>query len=507
MKLVWKLVLAILAGMLAIIVVNAFVRVRVEVALFREDMKRDHERLAQVLAAAAGEAWHTGGEERVRAILARAEERFTNLHIRWMRPDSVGVNEPLTDVSRLELRETGVAQIEIEENDPKRLVTYATTRAGDMPPGAIELVKNLDIGTQVRDVIVRDTVLAAAGLAALSALVLIVLGVRLVGRPMRQLVEKARRIGSGDLSGPLDLPQKDEIGELAKEMNAMCCRLDEARTRLAEETSGRVQALTELRHVDRLRTVGQLAAGVAHEIGTPLNIVAARAKLIRTGEARGQAAEDCARSIAEQTERISGIVRQLLGFARTSGMQKAPADLREVARRALTLVEPLAAKAGVAIAAPEDGRPIVVRADPTQIEQVVMNIALNGIQAMKERRGRLCIDVCRRYTRPPSEHGGPEDEYACVEISDEGPGIPARDIERLFEPFFTTKGVGEGTGLGLSVAYGIVREHGGWIDVASEVGRGSRFCVYLPQEDETASALAVNDKRRKEEAPWRQDRP
>ena len=120
------------------------------------------------------------------------------------------------------------------------------------------------------------------------------------------------------------------------------------------------------------------------------------------------------------------------------------------------------------------------------MQQVLTNLVVNAIQAMPA-GGTVLVDIARARTRPPAEHGGAEGEYLCVRVRDQGEGIAAEHLPHVFEPFFTTKDVGEGTGLGLAVAYGIVREHGGFIDVESKLGEGSDFSVYLPLEGEAAS--------------------
>src|SRR5206468_11104743 len=130
------------------------------------------------------------------------------------------------------------------------------------------------------------------GTIVIAGMLALVLGVLFIGRPISRLAAKARRVGTGDLSGPLQLSQRDELGELAKEINLMC-------ERLADERSAREQATDQLRHADRLTTVGKLASGLAHELGTPLNVVAGRAKLIATGEVEGAEVIDSARIVAE----------------------------------------------------------------------------------------------------------------------------------------------------------------------------------------------------------------
>ena len=144
----------------------------------------------------------------------------------------------------------------------------------------------------------------------------------------------------------------------------------------------------------------------------------------------------------------------------------------------------------MALAIVPNDQPVPARVDQNQMQQALTNIVVNGIQAMPN-GGRLRVGIGRQLARPPSGHPGPEGEYLCVSFEDEGEGIPADDLPHLFEPFFTTKKVGEGTGLGLALAHDIVRDHGGWIDVESEIGKGSRFSVLLPPAEATGMLRGV----------------
>src|SRR5439155_2238661 len=198
---------------------------------------------------------------------------------------------------------------------------------------------------------VLQTVLSTAALAAIALASIVGLILWFVGRPIRLLRDKMKRIGEGDLGGPLLLPQHDEIGELAGDTNVMCERLLEARRRIERETEGRLGALEQLRHADRLATVGRLASGVAHELGTPLGVVLARARMFQDGEVPPGESSNYGRIIAEQVERMSGIIRQLLDFSRRQSRGDAvvppdrePVNLAELVVRTLALVEPLAEK-------------------------------------------------------------------------------------------------------------------------------------------------------------------
>jgi signal transduction histidine kinase len=301
---------------------------------------------------------------------------------------------------------------------------------------------------------------------------------------MATLAEKARRVGRGDFSGPLALGRRDEMGELAAEMNAMCERLVEARAAVAAQAAARIAVLEQLRHADRLMTVGKLASGIAHELGTPLNVVEVRAGMIAAGEASGDEARAYARAVVEASEHMTRIVRQLLDFARPRGPDRAEEDVRRIAARTLELLEALAGKRGVALAL-RGGPPAVAEVDAGQLQQVLTNLVANAIQAMAG-PGEVEVTVERRRASPPAGSGGAEGVHVVVRVRDAGRGIAEEDLPHVFEPFFTTKDVGEGSGLGLSVAYGIVREHGGWMEAESRQGEGSVFSVYLPAKEEAS---------------------
>ena len=292
-------------------------------------------------------------------------------------------------------------------------------------------------------------------------------------------MEKTRLISAGNLQGPIHLGTRDELAELGESLNRMCEQLAESQGKIHEETAARIAAMEQLRHADRLKTVGRMASGIAHELGTPLSVVSGRAGLIGSGKLTADEVSQSAAAIKAESEKMTKIIRQLLDFARASKPQKTAVDLRPVVSQTVDLLRPLAEKRKVELRLAAGGDPAVAEIDAGQIQQVLTNLIVNAVEAMPG-GGKAEIAVRSQAACPPAGGETRPSMYFAVEVRDEGVGIAEEHVWRLFEPFFTTKEVGEGTGLGLSIAYGIVQEHGGWIDVTSRPGEGSRFTVFLP---------------------------
>jgi signal transduction histidine kinase len=478
MRLVRRLTLYLFVVVVAILAADAVLVVREHLVLFDTDLRRDERHLGRVLGFALEHTWRERGEEAARAIVQAADDRQGDIRIRVVRlheaagaPDAPGVPE----AGARAREERAIAP----GRDAERAYTYVPLAIPGDPGRALEISESLAGERAYRRSWLYRELRTAALMALAFGGVAWYLGVRVVGRPIGALVDKARRVGAGDFGGPLLLRQHDELAHLAQEMNAMAEHLDAAGRRLTAETAARIATLEQLRHADRLTTVGELASGLAHELGTPLNVVSGRARMISRGELAepgevGKAAE----IIAEQAERMARIVRQLLDFARRRSSERREADLAEVARQTVALLAPLAARQRVELACQVGALPTPV--DPSQIQQALTNLLLNAIQAMK-RPGVVTLRT-RAAERPADRAGHPQGPYAVVEVEDQGEGIPADRLPAIFDPFFTTKPVGEGTGLGLSIAYAIVREHGGWIDVESEAGRGTTFRIWLPRK-------------------------
>jgi two-component system NtrC family sensor kinase len=472
MKLARKLIAALALLLITMLAVSGYLGVRREVDLFKSDMRRDHEVLGAVLGRAIAAAWTRGGRPEAMRVLAELTGGHAPI-VGWLDdPDAPPVASDQANVRP----------------------TVIPVQVGDRTVGAIYVAESLaSEQAYVRRTILQKIVLASA-LALGAALVVFWLTVRLVGRPIQLLREKTRRIGAGDLGHPLELGlgRNDEVAELAADVNAMCEDLAAARRRIDTETEGRLHALDQLRHADRLATVGTLASGIAHELGTPLGVVLVQARMIEDRELGADETAQSGKVIVDQVARITRVIRQLLDFARsrrtgvpagaspTSPQPMAPerTDLQGLSRSAVALIKPLCDRANVKLII-KGGEPVFAHADGGLIEQVILNLVMNALQA-SEAGGQVRVTVGHGPQEPPPELGPAPGEYASITVQDDGTGIEPSILPRIFEPFFTTKEVGQGTGLGLAVSYGIVRQHGGWIAVASERGKGSRFDVFLP---------------------------
>lgn len=308
-------------------------------------------------------------------------------------------------------------------------------------------------------------------------------GVRWIATPLAGLTNKMERVGKGDFSSDLKIHANDELGQLAGAVNQMCDRLRQQQQTIEKETHQRIDAIEQLRHADRLKTVGQLAAGFAHEVGTPLNVISGRAEMILNDPNRSpeQIAKH-ATAVKTESERISKIIQKLLHFSRRSPSQKSKNDLREVIRHSVDLIQPLADKQKIKLTANLPATPAEASFDFNQLQQVIMNLIDNAVDASS------ADQTVSIYLHPQ-----PIDGQWKIEIIDHGSGIEQNQLGVIFEPFFTTKEVGSGTGLGLSIVHGIIEEHGGRIDCQSDSEKGTTMAVRIPIDQATPDETEAND--------------
>lgn len=480
MKLTPKFTLALVAGVLVVQIGFGALRVQRERELFHTDIRRDERVVGKALALAAEREVETSGVDRAKRLVQDAAFGAAHVEVRWVELDAevTEAHRPRLPLDQLEPLKRGAEVVAQTTGEVATVLSYAPVRLRDGSFAAIEIADSLDDESEYVRQSVRNAVLSTAALVALCGLVGWALGHLLIGRPVRLLVGRARAIGEGELDGHVDLPQRDELGELADEMNAMAQALSRTRARLDKEGRARIAMLEQLKHADRLRTVGTLASGIAHELGTPLNVIEGHAQLILEDGAAGDEAQENATVIKRQSKRMTGIIRQLLDFARREQGKNGDADVVAAASQMADMIAPFAKKRGtrVVLDCPDALPKAAIATD--ELVQVLSNLVINGIQAMSE-GGELRLEVsATRAARSWTDD--PERDMIRFVVTDQGCGMDEATVERVFEPFYTTKDVGEGTGLGLSVAYGIVDERSGWIDVDSEPGAGSTFSIFLP---------------------------
>lgn len=268
-------------------------------------------------------------------------------------------------------------------------------------------------------------------------------------------------------------------------------------TRAIRYAIERKQAEEHMQRQERLAAVGQLAGGIAHDFNNFLTSIMLHAHILTHMQDVSSEAKSIAETITSESRRAAQLVRQILDFSRRSMMETKAIDLAAFLNETVNILRKTLPE-NIQLLVKTGGSEYVVKADSTRIQQVVMNLALNARDAMPQ-GGRLRIDLSKVQTMPGEQLDIakiwsteiPPGEWVCLAVSDTGVGMTEKTQAHLFEPFFTTKGL-EGTGLGLAQVYGIVKQHGGYIGVDTELGRGTTFRIYLPvcNSDEDTSAEA-----------------
>lgn len=490
MKLTTKLVYILILGTVVIATIHGILAIRSENRRFEEDLRQEALRLGTALDEMILVTWKSAGPDGVLRLLRNLESKESNLHmhIRWVWFDA-REGDPYRPLVPLEvLGDPRYGRLHIipisGTAGAEHMFAYWPIEVGVDRAGGLEFSKSLEPLRQAQSAEIVRTISRILSSLALTGGLAILLGIFMVGRPLDALIQKTRRMAQGDLASPIDLRSRDELSELANSLNQLCVELQQSKQRILEESNQRVEVLEQLRHADRLRTVGRLASGVAHELGTPLNVVAGRAAMIAQGRLQGEDVIQSAQVIRHEAQRMTRLIQSLLDLARQKSLQRSQTDLWHIIRQTETVVSPIAKKHHVDFRYPDQRTPCIVQVDPAQMQQVFTNLFMNAVQSMPE-GGAIDVEVL------PSEPWNPSNgqQVSCFEVRvrDQGVGIPNHVLDQVFEPFFTTKDVGEGTGLGLSIAYGIVQEHGGWIDVSSQPGQGSCFVVYLPRANQAVA--------------------
>ncbi|MBS2012838.1 MAG: HAMP domain-containing histidine kinase [Deltaproteobacteria bacterium] len=472
MKVATKFALAYFATSVIVFSAYAAVLAKRSSALLAQTTTADLQAMGRALRPPAVEVWSREGEARAREVVAAASSSEPDVRVTWSTArdaDRDGLESP-SDARRAITRGSVVDTLSVG-GDGRRVVVYVPLSTESGSDAVLELARAIPGERALMTATLQEELGAAGILALLSSAIALGLGQLLLGGPLSRILKQASRVASGDLSVRLSVKGSTEIASLKRELNRMCDALEEARDRATREAETRIKTLEQLRHADRLRTVGTLASGIAHELGTPLNVIWMRAKQLKVRFSAEQEVASTATIIVEQTERMTKIVRQLLDFSRRREPERSLVDLAEIAQKVVGLLEPFAKKHGVELST-ERRDAVFLEADGAQLEQALTNLVVNAVQAIDGAEGS------RGHVRVVAEA---RDDDVSVAVVDDGPGMSSDVQERIFEPFFTTKDVGLGTGLGLAVVHGIVTDHGGAVRVESKVGSGTTITLQFPR--------------------------
>jgi signal transduction histidine kinase len=373
------------------------------------------------------------------------------------------------------------------DGGPRVIAAVATQR------GTLEVATSLSpVYAQVRRT--RDLLLVYLGL---DALFILIVGYGLltfvVVRPVLAIEVATQRAARGDLASHIEVTPSNELGQVARSFNQMLDELRENRRALKTRLDELDRAYEELETTqqslirsEKMAGVGQLAAGIAHEVGNPLSAIAGYAELLADSDLTEQERRDLGERIVSQTTRIQGIIRDLLDYSRQEEREPlAAVDLEHCIDEALDLVDPQPRLRGIQIDADTAPSTPKVRGNADQIVQTIVNLILNAADAIRSQHeapdNADALGKIEIAARPAADGG------ALLEIHDDGPGIPPSKLDKVFEPFFTTKEPGEGTGLGLAIVERIMRRFDGDVEVESQFGEGTTFrLTFAPAQESGA---------------------
>jgi signal transduction histidine kinase len=321
---------------------------------------------------------------------------------------------------------------------------------------------------------------------ATFAIAIYVMLMRRVGFPLRRLVEAIDGVSKGDLTRAVLPERDDEIGALGGRFNDMMNYLREAREKEARATAARLATEEHLRRTEKLATVGQMAAEIAHEVGTPLNVIGGRARTLARRAAEPADVQKNAEIISTQVDRITKIIHQVLDSARKSRPTTGEVDVLKTVRDTLEFVDEQLKQQQIEVEIHSEPELRPIPGNPDEIQQVCLNLIMNAIHAMPD-GGKLGVNLEYVIRRKEGLDLAPPSPYLMLAISDTGPGVPEADRARIFDAFFTTTEAGQGSGLGLPVSHGIVKDHDGFMEVGDRLGGGAAFRVFLPLPSESGS--------------------
>ena len=459
-----------------------------ELEQFDVDMADNARQIGWILSGMISHTWHDSGPEKAIQLLEKAHSADHLISIRWVWMDELeklhGKAIPeLENLKTIEPQQE-ISYVALDEHRQKQRYTLMPVVIPENRAGAIQLIQSLELRADFTQRMLVRSLSITTVLAFISGIIIyFFIHIKIRG-PLEQLSRKAIEIGKGNLMPDLEIKGEDELVGLARIMNDMCTRLLIAKEKIHFEHLARLKTLEQLRHTEKLSTIGQIAAGIAHEVGTPLNVIDGRAKMIISEPLEQEEIVNCAGIIKNQAERITLIIRQLLDYSRKKkSPHKTLESVETIINQVFHLLSPIAAKQGIFLMLnimPETK--LVCRMDAQQLQQVFMNVIMNSIQATPKGKN-VQVEVSNSKLKSMMYTDDQIRNFIRIDVIDEGEGIPKDQLQEIFTPFFTTKQIGLGTGLGLSIARELLEEHGGWIEVENRRTKGAQFSIFLGLEE------------------------
>lgn len=425
------------------------------------------------------------------ASIAQRVNRTTRWQVAILPRTLLDAPTPPPEVTAAQIRRlrtlVEAPDLKLSVNDDGLFIHVTAIRVPTLSPegyrvsGTLEISRSTaDLDQAKRNDLLR-TLPVLAVIVVLTLLVITLFTRSLLTRPVGQLLSGIDDVARGDLSRVLLSERDDEIGALATRFNEMTYSLRESHAETQRQNDARLHLEQRLGQTEKLATLGQLAAEIAHEVGTPLNVIAGRARTMARKADDRAAVEKNSEIIAEQTARITKIIQRLLDFVRRKVGTTEPqrVNVNELALTTMELLEGQFASARVKTRLDRaDGLPAVA-GDADRLQQVLLNLFINAMQAMPD-GGRLTVETTTVTRRRPGLESAPNEAYVEVSVADTGVGIPLERRESIFDPFYTSREGEGGTGLGLAVCAGIVKDHDGFIELEDGADRGTVFRVFLP---------------------------
>lgn len=498
-----KIIAIISVTLISVVVVSTLIAMFLTRQPVEEEIYRKALAQANVTARQLVNEHALGNTEDLLRILRQTETDFPSVHqadvylhspehrlLATTTPDSQHMElDDIHDIDRYyEYERPDPNTITIETSDGENWILGTAIREQGRTVGCLNLkVSKTRSGVVTRTLVFRNLLLMLASLGIVFVVIHIFF-LRSVRAPMKEMMRAMEQAESGQLEVRAHVASQDETGQLADHLNRMLDRVANFNSELArkveEATSELARRNQELQRIneelfetqkklarsERLAVAGQLAASLAHEIGTPLNSISGHVQLMSRRKTGDAVADRRLEIIESQIENIVRTVKQLLAWTHQLDLQPAPLDLRLLLEESVLISSPALQVRKITVRTEWTRDFPTIVADAGYLQQVFLNLINNSMDAMP-RGGKLCLRLLAPFE-------GRADEVA-IEVEDTGEGIGPETLAHIFEPMFTTKRMGTGTGLGLAVCDQIVRQHGGSIRVASEAGRGTRFTIVL----------------------------